>query len=112
MRPRKHLTINQQYFPLCGFKQDVLKCKWPMSLECFRASSAGCNKEYGRVTIRHKSGCPLATSHTDDCFIVNSAVTVPGDECHSTPGTFKGGERNPSVMSDHLKQFISAWSAC
>uniref|UniRef100_A0A667WJH9 Transposase Tc1-like domain-containing protein n=1 Tax=Myripristis murdjan TaxID=586833 RepID=A0A667WJH9_9TELE len=31
-------------------------------------------KETGRVTERHRSGRPLATSHTDDRFIVNSAL--------------------------------------
>ncbi|KAL7840682.1 hypothetical protein AOLI_G00260050 [Acnodon oligacanthus] len=31
-------------------------------------------RETGRVTERHRSGRPLATSHTDDCFIVNSAL--------------------------------------
>ena len=35
-------------------------------------SSAGCkNTETGRV---RKSGCPLATHHDDDCFIVNRAL--------------------------------------
>uniref|UniRef100_A0A673FQF7 Transposase Tc1-like domain-containing protein n=1 Tax=Sinocyclocheilus rhinocerous TaxID=307959 RepID=A0A673FQF7_9TELE len=45
-------------------------------LECHRVSSAGCNRdtETGRVTERHRSGCPLATSHADDRFIVNSAL--------------------------------------
>uniref|UniRef100_A0A667XNA2 Transposase Tc1-like domain-containing protein n=1 Tax=Myripristis murdjan TaxID=586833 RepID=A0A667XNA2_9TELE len=31
-------------------------------------------RETGRVTERHRSGRPLATSHTDDRFIVNSAL--------------------------------------
>ncbi|MEQ2204762.1 hypothetical protein XENOCAPTIV_018191 [Xenoophorus captivus] len=31
--------------------------------------------------------------------------------CHSTSGTFKGGERHPSVKSDHLKPLTSAWPA-
>uniref|UniRef100_A0A667WHT7 Transposase Tc1-like domain-containing protein n=1 Tax=Myripristis murdjan TaxID=586833 RepID=A0A667WHT7_9TELE len=31
-------------------------------------------RETGRVTERHRSGHPLATSHTDDRFIVNSAL--------------------------------------
>uniref|UniRef100_A0A8C1PS61 Uncharacterized protein n=1 Tax=Cyprinus carpio TaxID=7962 RepID=A0A8C1PS61_CYPCA len=30
-------------------------------------------RKTGRVTERHRSGCPLATSHADDRFIVNSA---------------------------------------
>uniref|UniRef100_A0A3Q3G5H9 Transposase Tc1-like domain-containing protein n=1 Tax=Kryptolebias marmoratus TaxID=37003 RepID=A0A3Q3G5H9_KRYMA len=31
-------------------------------------------RETGRVRERHRSGCPLAKSHTDDCFVVNSAL--------------------------------------
>uniref|UniRef100_A0A667X1A1 Tc1-like transposase DDE domain-containing protein n=1 Tax=Myripristis murdjan TaxID=586833 RepID=A0A667X1A1_9TELE len=31
-------------------------------------------RETGRVTERHRSGRPLATSHTDDRFIVNNAL--------------------------------------
>uniref|UniRef100_A0A3Q3W5R1 Transposase Tc1-like domain-containing protein n=1 Tax=Mola mola TaxID=94237 RepID=A0A3Q3W5R1_MOLML len=46
----------------------------PLSLECHRVSSAGCNRESGRVTERHRSGCPSAKSHADGCFIVNSAL--------------------------------------
>uniref|UniRef100_A0A673LUM0 Transposase Tc1-like domain-containing protein n=1 Tax=Sinocyclocheilus rhinocerous TaxID=307959 RepID=A0A673LUM0_9TELE len=32
------------------------------------------NRKTGRVTEMHRSGCPLATSHADDRFIVNSAL--------------------------------------
>uniref|UniRef100_A0A3B3QJ77 Transposase Tc1-like domain-containing protein n=1 Tax=Paramormyrops kingsleyae TaxID=1676925 RepID=A0A3B3QJ77_9TELE len=31
-------------------------------------------RETGRVTERHRSGCPLATFHTDERFIVNGAL--------------------------------------
>ncbi len=32
------------------------------------------HRETGRVTERHRGGRPLATSHADDHFIVNSAL--------------------------------------
>lgn len=32
---------------------------------------------------RHRSGRPLATSHTDGCFIVNAVPAEPDDECRS-----------------------------
>uniref|UniRef100_A0A673MB21 Transposase Tc1-like domain-containing protein n=1 Tax=Sinocyclocheilus rhinocerous TaxID=307959 RepID=A0A673MB21_9TELE len=32
------------------------------------------HRETGRVTERHRSGRPWATSHADDCFIVNNAL--------------------------------------
>ncbi|MED6232706.1 hypothetical protein ATANTOWER_001310 [Ataeniobius toweri] len=60
--------------PLPGFKHDDLRWKGSLSLECHRVSSACFNRETGRVTKRHRSGRPLATSHTDDGFIVNSAL--------------------------------------
>ncbi len=65
----------------------------------------------GRVTEMHRSERPLATSHVDDRFIAKCTVELVY-ECHSTPGTFKGSERHPSVTSDHSKPLTSAWSAC
>lgn len=108
IRPRQHLTDDQQYLA----RQDVLKGKLPLSLQCHRVTSAGCNRhwETGRVTERHKGGCPLAKYPADDhCELCS---VEPDDECHLTPGTFKVGERHPSVMSDHSKLPTSAWSAC
>lgn len=49
--------------------------KLPLSLECQSVITC-CSRdtETGRVTKRHRSGRPLATSHADDRFIVNSAL--------------------------------------
>ncbi|MED6249193.1 hypothetical protein ATANTOWER_010714, partial [Ataeniobius toweri] len=69
MRPRRHLMINSTS-PLRGFKKDVLRWNWPLSLESHRVSSAGCKRD----TERHRSGRPLATSLTDGHFVVNSAL--------------------------------------
>lgn len=41
---------------------------------CHRVSQAGCKRETGRVTEKLRSGQTLATSHTDDQFIVTSAT--------------------------------------
>ncbi|MEQ2297700.1 hypothetical protein AMECASPLE_037325 [Ameca splendens] len=56
----------------------------------------------GRITERHRSGHSLATSHTDDCLIVKSALwrLIPLKSRHI--------ERHPSVMSEHLHLFTSA----
>uniref|UniRef100_A0A3Q3W3U1 Uncharacterized protein n=1 Tax=Mola mola TaxID=94237 RepID=A0A3Q3W3U1_MOLML len=43
-------------------------------LRVLQSVSAGCNRETGRVTERHRSGCSLATSHVDDRIIVNSTL--------------------------------------
>uniref|UniRef100_A0A667WGJ7 Tc1-like transposase DDE domain-containing protein n=1 Tax=Myripristis murdjan TaxID=586833 RepID=A0A667WGJ7_9TELE len=55
MRPRRHLTIDQVSQSVISRLQQRYR-------------------ETGRVTERHRSGHPLATSHTDDRFIVNSAL--------------------------------------
>lgn len=67
-------------------------------------SPAGCNGKTGRVRERHKSGCPLATSHTDDCFIVNSALW--NQMMNATQL-----QAHLSVTLDQLKPFTSVWSA-
>ncbi len=79
MRTRRHLTIYSlisSSWPMWGFKRGVLRGKLPLSLECHRVSSAGCNRdrETGRVTERHWGGHPLDTSNADDRFVVNSAL--------------------------------------
>lgn len=65
-----------------------------------------------KVTEKHRSGRPLVASHTDDRFIVNIALWNPDHKHHTTPGTFKAGERHSSVTLDHLKPFTLMWSAC
>uniref|UniRef100_A0A3Q3XEF2 Uncharacterized protein n=1 Tax=Mola mola TaxID=94237 RepID=A0A3Q3XEF2_MOLML len=48
----------------------------PLSLECQSVISRlqQRHRETGRVTERHRSGRPLATSHADGCFNVNSGL--------------------------------------
>ena len=49
--PRRHRSVDQQYLAT-GFKQDVFTGKLPLSWKCRKVSSAGCNRETGRVTER------------------------------------------------------------
>ena len=62
-------------------------------------------RESGRVTEGHRSGHPLAISHTDDQFIVNSALRNRMMNATQL-------QAHLSVTSDHLKQFTSVWLMC
>ncbi len=76
MRPRRNLTIYQQYHIArlqmgCSQREVATELKASQSV-ISRLQQR--HRETGRVTERHRSGHPLATSHADDCFIVNSAL--------------------------------------
>jgi len=77
MRPRLHLTTDQQY--LVTTRLQTRCCQTDVTTE-LRVSQSVISRlqqrhrETGRVTERHRGECPLATSHTDDCFIVNNAL--------------------------------------
>ncbi|MEQ2250273.1 hypothetical protein ILYODFUR_038271 [Ilyodon furcidens] len=71
-----------------GFKQEVLRRRWPLSLECDSVIS--------RLQQR---------SHTDDHFIVNSALW--NWMMNATPGTFKGGKRHSKC---HIRPFETIYN--
>ncbi|CAK6970414.1 Transposable element Tcb1 [Scomber scombrus] len=77
MRPRRHLTIDQQYLAIVrlqtGCSQTVLATELRVSQSVISRLQQR-YRENGRFTERHRSGRPLATSYTDDHFIVNSAL--------------------------------------
>lgn len=55
----------------------------------------------------------ISTSHRVDSekgwWLLHCEQNPVDDKCHSTPGTFEGGERYPRVISDHLNLYTSAW---
>ncbi|MEQ2224277.1 hypothetical protein ILYODFUR_005781 [Ilyodon furcidens] len=68
-RPRRHLTIDQQYLVAQTEVANELKESQSVISRLQQRY-----RETGIVTERHRGGHPLATSHTYDCFIVNSAL--------------------------------------
>lgn len=51
------LNLINSTSPLQGFKQDILRRRWPLSLECQRLSSADCNIQ--REWKSHKKGTEM-----------------------------------------------------
>ncbi|MEQ2236561.1 hypothetical protein ILYODFUR_014064 [Ilyodon furcidens] len=94
MRPRRHLTVDQQYSTVVRLQTGQ---KWPLSLECDSLISR----------LQHRDADRLEESlkgiEVDVCPVESD------DECRSTPSTFRVVERNSGVTSDHSKP---AWSAC
>ncbi|KAJ8370082.1 hypothetical protein SKAU_G00101100 [Synaphobranchus kaupii] len=77
MRPRRHLTIDQQYLAIARLQTGCSQREVATELRVSQSVISRLQQRYretGRVTERHRSGRPLATSHTDDRFIVNSAL--------------------------------------
>uniref|UniRef100_A0A671VKC8 HTH cro/C1-type domain-containing protein n=1 Tax=Sparus aurata TaxID=8175 RepID=A0A671VKC8_SPAAU len=77
MRPRRHLTIDQQYLAIARLQTGCSQTEVATELRVSQSVISRLQQRYretGRVTERHRSGRPLATSHTDDRFIVNSAL--------------------------------------
>lgn len=62
----------------------------------------------GKVTETHRSGRPLATSHTDGCFFVNNAL---GNRMMKNATQLQAHLRELRDTSDRSKPFISACNA-
>ena len=66
-------------------------------------SSAGCDRDIERLEKSQKG--VEADVLRRYPVVMNAACEhcpeKPDDECHSTSGMIKGGERHPSVTSDH-----------
>ena len=77
MRPRRHLTMDQQYLAIAmlqtGRSQTEVATEFRVSQSVISRLQQR-HRETGRVTERHRSGRPLATSHADDGYIVNNAL--------------------------------------
>ncbi|XP_058234807.1 uncharacterized protein LOC131345768 isoform X2 [Hemibagrus wyckioides] len=77
MRPRPHLTIDQQNLTIVRLQTGCSQREVATELRVSQSVISRLGQRYretGRVTERHRSGRPLATSPVDDCFIVNSAL--------------------------------------
>uniref|UniRef100_A0A3Q3MSS0 HTH cro/C1-type domain-containing protein n=1 Tax=Mastacembelus armatus TaxID=205130 RepID=A0A3Q3MSS0_9TELE len=75
MRPRRHLTIDQRY--LARLQTGVSQREVATEIGVSQSVISRLRQRYretGRVTERHRSGRPLATSCADHRLIVNSAL--------------------------------------
>uniref|UniRef100_A0A667ZG46 Transposase Tc1-like domain-containing protein n=1 Tax=Myripristis murdjan TaxID=586833 RepID=A0A667ZG46_9TELE len=64
-------------------------------------------RETGRLTERHRSGRPLATSHTDDRFIVNNALRnrmMNATQIQACLREVRGTQVSHQTIRNHLHQ--------
>uniref|UniRef100_A0A3B1IY54 Transposase Tc1-like domain-containing protein n=1 Tax=Astyanax mexicanus TaxID=7994 RepID=A0A3B1IY54_ASTMX len=77
MRPRRHLTIDQQYLAIAMLQTGHSQTEVATELRVSQSVISRLQQRYretGRVTERRRSGRPLATSQADDRYIVNNAL--------------------------------------
>ena len=104
MRPRRRLTKNQS---LAIAMLQTGHSDTEMATE-FWVSSTGCNRDIEKLEESQK-GVEVDVLWPHPVLMTATLWTLD-DECFSTPGTNKEGERHPIVRSDYFKPFTSVWS--
>ena len=77
MRPRRHLTMDQQSLAIAMLQTGRSQMEVATELGVSQSVISRLQQRYretGRVTERRRSGRPLATSRADDRYIVNTAL--------------------------------------
>lgn len=108
MRPAQHLTTDQQFLTIArlhtGCSQTKVAIELRVSQRSLQQVATVIQRDW-KVTGRYRNGQPLATSHTDDFFIVNSALWNRMMNATQLQAYL-------SVTSDQSKPFTSVWFAC
>ncbi len=110
MRPRRHLTIYQQYLALARLQMGCSQREFATELKVSQSVISRLqqrHRETGRVTERYRSGCALATSHADDRFIVNSALwnrIMNATQLQARLREVRGTRASRQIIRNHLHQ--------
>uniref|UniRef100_A0A667XTL2 Transposase Tc1-like domain-containing protein n=1 Tax=Myripristis murdjan TaxID=586833 RepID=A0A667XTL2_9TELE len=110
--PRRHLTIDQQHLTIARLQTGCSQTEVATELRVSQSVISRMQKRYretGRVTERHRSGRPLATSHTDDRFIVNSALRnrmMNATQIQACLREVRGTQVSRQTIRNHLHQHV------
>ena len=105
MRPRRHLTTDQQYLAIVRLQTGCSQTDVPTELRVSQSVISRLQQRYretGRVTERHRSGRPLTTSHTDDRFIVNRMMNATQLQAHLRE--VRGTQVSCQIIQNRLHQ--------